>query len=223
MSNLKVISALAIGLFSVPVAGEEELVRFTGGLQRVACPEVCGACCGDALVEEVNGGFSAHVAKTDYPLSGVVDDGRYYRLSGYFFRGAGACGTGDCTYFHLDALDAVNKDLEPVFDSDTRSLHLPSLLVDNRERWRVDLGAPYQITQAEFVETVQIVAQGGDCSALDLVCTAGSTCVGYFGIAGPAGPLFQTCEIPCDSDKDCPTDQRCTVVADGPGQVCQSL
>ena len=157
MSNVKALSALAIVLFSAPVAGEQALVRFTGGVQSVACPEVCGACCGDALVEEVNGGFRAHVAESDYPLTGLVDDGRYYRLSGFFFQGAGACGAGDCTYFHLDALDAANNELEPMFDSETRSMHMPSLLVDNQERWRVDLKAPYHIGQAEFLETVKLV------------------------------------------------------------------
>lgn len=214
---------LAVGLFGSGFAHAQAQVQFTGGLEGIACPEVCGACCGDALAREAEDGFTALVAESDYPLAAVRDDGRYYRLSGYFYRGKGACGAGECVYFHLQGVDAVSKELEPVFDSKTRLLHMPSLLVDERERWRVDLGPPYSIRGAELLEAVQAVSQGEDCSALDVVCAQGTTCLGYFGIAGPSGPLFQTCEVPCTDDGDCPDGQRCTVVADGPGQVCQGL
>ena len=61
--------------------------------------------------------------------------------------------------------------------------------------------------------------QGEDCRATD-VCAEGLTCVHYFGIAGPSGPEFATCEIPCSNDHDCPTAQQCVTIADGPGTVC---
>ncbi len=64
------------------------------------------------------------------------------------------------------------------------------------------------------------VAQGQPCEGK--VCGDGLTCVSYYGIAGPQGPKFSSCEIPCADAKDaCPTGQRCVTVADGPGQVCR--
>lgn len=50
-------------------------------------------------------------------------------------------------------------------------------------------------------------------------CPAGLTPVEFYGIAGTAGPLFCSCEIPCPNDT-CPTGMRCQYVADGPGPVC---
>jgi hypothetical protein len=65
------------------------------------------------------------------------------------------------------------------------------------------------------------VAQGQSCKAA--ACAAGLTCVKYFGIAGPSGPEFATCEVPCPdgSDAPCPQGQKCITIADGPGQVCR--
>jgi hypothetical protein len=55
-------------------------------------------------------------------------------------------------------------------------------------------------------------------------CLAGAECKTYYGIAGPAGPAFKSCEIPCSSDgKACPTGTTCVTVADGPGSVCRPL
>jgi hypothetical protein len=58
----------------------------------------------------------------------------------------------------------------------------------------------------------------------DQQCAAGETCIEYYGIAGPRGPKFQTCGIPCkrgDKGDSCPEGKRCTTIADGPGDVCQ--
>lgn len=52
-------------------------------------------------------------------------------------------------------------------------------------------------------------------------CAAGLECVEYFGIAGPRGPKFTSCEIRCGGGKPCPGGQRCITIADGPGQVCR--
>jgi hypothetical protein len=46
-------------------------------------------------------------------------------------------------------------------------------------------------------------------------------CVSYYGIAGPRGPQFKTCEIKCDKTTKCPSGTSCGVIADGPGQVCR--
>jgi hypothetical protein len=52
-------------------------------------------------------------------------------------------------------------------------------------------------------------------------CEAPATCVKYYGIAGPRGPEFKTCEIKCDKPTKCPTGTSCGIVADGPGKVCR--
>jgi hypothetical protein len=51
-------------------------------------------------------------------------------------------------------------------------------------------------------------------------CGEGS-CVTYYGIAGPRGPAFKSCEIRCDAQGKCAGDRKCITVADGPGQVCR--
>lgn len=60
--------------------------------------------------------------------------------------------------------------------------------------------------------------QGEPCP--DGVCESGTTCMAYYGIAGPNGPEFKTCEIPC-AKHACPTGQLCVTIADGPGRVCR--
>jgi uncharacterized membrane protein YgcG len=70
---------------------------------------------------------------------------------------------------------------------------------------------------------------GGSTSALpkqteacpDNRCSAGLTCVSYYGIAGKRGPKFTSCEIPCSGGATCPKGQNCSTIADGPGQVCR--
>ncbi len=64
--------------------------------------------------------------------------------------------------------------------------------------------------------------QGEACGVGD-ACAAGLTCLHYYGIAGPSGPEFATCEYPCKSDTDCPAEQACSLIADGPGNVCQPV
>ena len=60
---------------------------------------------------------------------------------------------------------------------------------------------------------------GEPCGAND-ACGEGS-CVTYYGIAGPRGPAFKSCEIKCDGGAPCADDRKCTTIADGPGQVCR--
>jgi hypothetical protein len=52
-------------------------------------------------------------------------------------------------------------------------------------------------------------------------CAPGLTCVEYYGIAGPRGGKFTSCEIRCSDGTKCPDGQVCTTIADGPGQVCR--
>lgn len=52
-------------------------------------------------------------------------------------------------------------------------------------------------------------------------CANGMKCMKYYGIAGPRGPEFKTCEVPCDKSTKCPSGTSCGTIADGPGQVCR--
>jgi hypothetical protein len=62
--------------------------------------------------------------------------------------------------------------------------------------------------------------QGQPCA--DGRCTAGLTCKKYYGVAGPRGPEFSSCEIPCTGPKGtCPGGQKCVTISDGPGSVCR--
>ena len=64
-------------------------------------------------------------------------------------------------------------------------------------------------------------AQGDKCQP-DTGCAEGLTCVSYYGVAGPSGPQFHSCEIPCgEGTPACPDGQNCITIADGPGQVCR--
>jgi hypothetical protein len=60
---------------------------------------------------------------------------------------------------------------------------------------------------------------GEPCGAND-ACGEGS-CVTYYGIAGPRGPAFKSCEIKCDGGTPCAGGRKCTTIADGPGLVCR--
>lgn len=72
---------------------------------------------------------------------------------------------------------------------------------------------------------------GAEPAALDLAklgqpctdgaCAAPMECVKYYGIAGPRGPEFSSCEIRCSEKSACPTGTHCATVADGPGAVCR--
>jgi hypothetical protein len=62
--------------------------------------------------------------------------------------------------------------------------------------------------------------QGEPCNAAGK-CKAGLTCVEYYGIAGPRGGKFTSCEIRCGAKGQCPAGQSCITIADGPGQVCR--
>lgn|SRR5690554_3558441 len=55
-------------------------------------------------------------------------------------------------------------------------------------------------------------------------CPAPKQCLSYLGIAGPSGPTFHACELPCEGGADndgCPDAMRCVTIADGPGDVCR--
>ena len=80
---------------------------------------------------------------------------------------------------------------------------------------------PTEPTPTEPAPADDLAAQGEPCA--DKSCAEGLECVRYYGIAGPSGPEFTSCEIRCaDDGAACPEGQRCTTIADGPGQVCRA-
>lgn len=55
-------------------------------------------------------------------------------------------------------------------------------------------------------------------------CKPGQECITYYGIAGPRGPRFRSCEWRCrrgQPNDGCPPGTKCVTVADGPGRVCR--
>jgi eight-cysteine-cluster-containing protein len=55
-------------------------------------------------------------------------------------------------------------------------------------------------------------------------CKPGQECISYYGIAGPQGPRFQSCEWRCvrgKANSGCPAGTSCVNIADGPGLVCR--
>jgi hypothetical protein len=93
-----------------------------------------------------------------------------------------------------------------------------------KRRWLglIGLAAVAALTGAKGEGCAPAPQQGEACGAGD-ACAAGLTCVHYYGIAGPSGPEFTSCEIPCSESGDCPEDQACTFIADGPGNVCRPV
>jgi hypothetical protein len=67
--------------------------------------------------------------------------------------------------------------------------------------------------------TIDLAKLGAECSG-DQRCEVGA-CTSYFGIAGPSGPEFRSCEITCPAGKGCPAGTTCIQIADGPGAVCR--
>jgi len=67
---------------------------------------------------------------------------------------------------------------------------------------------------------IPIEAYGATCSST-VPCAKGLSCTKYFGIAGPSGPAFESCEISCADGKACPGTTSCVTIADGPGIVCR--
>lgn len=218
----KTIVAL-VGMLGVTGLGAEEaLVSFTGRLDNVACAAVCGNCCTGQRLTEINGGFGADVGASDVDLTSVLDSNTNLPVTGFFFQGTGQCGMGSCTLFHVRSVSSSADD-RPSFTSSTGQLHLPEVVIDGGARYEATLGPPYDVLTAQLLGDQTLVQQAEDCSGEGVACAAGLTCVSYFGIAGANGPLFQTCEIPCESSASCPSGQQCIGIADGPGQVCRPV
>jgi len=64
-------------------------------------------------------------------------------------------------------------------------------------------------------------APSGEACSGHADCIDGKQCLEYYGIAGPNGPKFSSCEWSCADGKTCPKGTKCTTIADGPGEVCR--
>ena len=71
------------------------------------------------------------------------------------------------------------------------------------------------------VATFDITKFGTACGETDR-CEGGTSCTRYYGIAGPSGPEFKSCEVACSNGKGCPAGATCITIADGPGSVCRA-
>ena len=76
----------------------------------------------------------------------------------------------------------------------------------------------FAILTLSFACCELLPGQGDSCT--EDPCPNYLECVSYYGVGGASGPLFETCEIPCRTNLDCPLGQRCCTIIDGPGQVC---
>lgn len=84
------------------------------------------------------------------------------------------------------------------------------------------IGSTDEPTPTTAVPSKDLPTQGQPCPKGG--CAKGLTCISYYGIAGPSGPKFSSCEIRClhkGAAGTCPDGQRCVTIADGPGQVCR--
>jgi eight-cysteine-cluster-containing protein len=81
---------------------------------------------------------------------------------------------------------------------------------------------------ADGVTLPPVPAPEPEASCATVLCQPPTVCLEYYGIAGPSGPKFVSCEIPCDptaaakkKKKSCPSGMSCVTIADGPGSVCR--
>lgn len=199
----------------------QEIV-LSGTIQAQACIQACGTCCGTHSVTDTSGNVTLQVGNAFVDLEKVADDGKTHQVSGHFYETTGQCSVGACTLFAVESVDAG---LTPParFRSATGKLSIQSVVIDEETNtsYAVTLTEPFSVESVIASDNMKTVTQGGDCAPANTVCAGGTVCVSYFGIAGPAGPEFKTCEIPCTHPgASCPANQSCVTIADGPGQVC---
>ena len=82
-------------------------------------------------------------------------------------------------------------------------------------------GGPTGGPTGDDVGAFDLSKLGSPCGEADR-CEGGTSCTKYYGIAGPSGPEFKSCEVTCTSGKGCPAGTACITIADGPGQVCRA-
>lgn len=204
-------------------------------LMLCACPKKDDRA-DDAAVEAAPADAAA--AAGERAAAVKADDPLYARVEGTSFKNTcandSACMTGGCSSEVCSAEEGVNSTCEmPANGFPSKGASCGC--VSGECIWfrgGAPVAQPSQPAQpveqqpsqpAQPVEQPSEVAgrQGHPC--VDGKCGDGLKCVEYYGIAGPKGPKFTSCEITCAGKKDtCPNGQLCVTVADGPGRVCRS-
>lgn len=221
-----VVSILLGLLFCAPVTGvaaDAAPVSLSGTVQSLVCTQSCGSCCGTHGLTDTSGNISLQIGNSFADLAKIADDGQVHQINGYFYTAAGQCGVNECSLFAVETIDQPNLPAA-IFQPASGRLSIQAVVIDgdaDKTRYLVDLDPPYTVASAIDHNNLEIIAQGGDCSATNAVCSNGSVCLSYFGIGGASGPQFKTCEVPCShAGASCPLGQSCATIADGPGQVC---
>jgi len=221
--------ALLLGVLvsvSLPVTGAESdasRVSLSGTLQSTVCAQACGTCCGSVGFTDTSGNISFPIGNSFVDLVKIVDDGQAHQINGHFYNAPGQCGENKCSLFAVETSDEPDSPAA-IFQPATGRLSIQSVVIDGDAENRpfvVNLEPPYTVSSAIARDELETIPQGGDCSAINAVCSNGTVCLSYYGIAGANGPEFKTCEIPCSfAGAGCPLGQSCATIADGPGQVC---
>lgn len=202
----------------------DDSVSVSGTLEPLACVAMCGACCGTYQLQDTSGQLRLNIGKSNVDLGPLAEKGTLHRITGTFYETTGLCGINQCTLFGVETVDEALE--EAVYDEQAGELVIPSATLSSTgEKFAVTLEAPFNIKSITQIGKNRFALQGESCSvASGAQCDTGLSCLSYYGIAGPSGPEFRTCEISCAAPgSQCPRGQACVTVADGPGQVCQVL
>lgn len=216
------LGALLLSILPAAFTLAADPISFTGKLETAVCPAACGTCCGMYLLQDSSQQINVHVGNSFVDLSAHKDKSTLHRITGSFYQTTGQCGVNQCTLFLVEEVDEAPGGVA-VHDEKTQTLEVPVATIDRKELFAVTLKPPFAIQQMTPHADIQQMSQGQSCASPTQQCGTGLSCESYYGIAGPSGPQFKTCEIPCSAPGAmCPLGQACVTVADGPGQVCQS-
>lgn len=153
---------------------------------------------------------------TDHPL--------HARFEGTDF--ANDCKTdGDCHAAGCSS-EVCSADAGVITTCDVPLVSLPAGTacgcVEDQCRWWNAEGTTLPAVEPPPVEPPPVEPPKASCATT--TCEAPKQCIEYYGIAGPSGPKFVSCEIPCKAGaktSGCPAGTTCVTIADGPGSVCR--
>ena len=210
-------------LSAAAFAAASEKLTLSGTITSVANAAACGVCNPAYSVVDTSGTVNLLIGNSFVDLSLISDDKQVHQFTGFFYQAAGQCGINECTLFTVEEID-TQQISAPTYNSSSEKLTIQSVVIDNDkdDPYSVTLTPPFNIDSAIQRSSQVSIPQGGDCSTEGAVCSSGTVCLSYFGIAGAQGPEFKSCEIPCSlAGASCPLGQSCSTIADGPGQVCR--
>ena len=218
-----IVGLLCLLLAAASFAAESEKLTLSGTITSVANAAACGVCSPTHSVVDTSGTVNLLIGNSFVDLSLISDDEQIHQFTGFFYQATGQCGINECTLFTVEELDTQQASA-PSYNSSTEKLSIQSVVIDNDndDPYSVTLTPPLNVDSAIPRSSQVPIPQGGDCSTQGALCSNGTVCLSYFGVAGPQGPEFRSCEIPCSlPGASCPLGQSCTTIADGPGQVCR--